>query len=51
VLAELETLPAPEIAEALGINVNTVYSRLRTARRAFEAAVGRYRALDAWRLR
>jgi RNA polymerase sigma-70 factor (ECF subfamily) len=38
VLAELEQMSAPEIAAALGINVNTVYSRLRAARRAFEAA-------------
>lgn len=37
VLAEIEQMTAPEIAEALGINLNTVYSRLRLARRAFEA--------------
>ena len=41
VLAELEQMSAPEIAEALGINVNTVYSRLRAARQAVEAAAGR----------
>jgi RNA polymerase sigma-70 factor (ECF subfamily) len=41
VLAELEQMSAPEIAETLGINVNTVYSRLRVARREFEAAVAR----------
>lgn len=40
VLAELEQMSAPEIAETLGIKVNTVYSRLRVARSAFEAAVG-----------
>lgn len=39
VLAELEQMSAPEIAAALGVNVNTVYSRLRAARRAFEAAL------------
>lgn len=44
VLAELEQLSAPEIAEAMGENVNTVYSRLRLARRDFEAAVARYQA-------
>ena len=38
VLAELEQMSAPEIAETLGINVNTVYSRLRAARRAFDSA-------------
>lgn len=32
VLAELEDLSAPEIAEALEIKLNTVYSRLRRAR-------------------
>jgi RNA polymerase sigma-70 factor (ECF subfamily) len=40
VLALLEEVPAPEVAEALGIPVNTVYSRVRTLRdglrRAFE---------------
>jgi RNA polymerase sigma-70 factor (ECF subfamily) len=41
VLAELEELSAPEIAETLGINVNTVYSRLRAARKAVEAAAAR----------
>jgi RNA polymerase sigma-70 factor (ECF subfamily) len=41
VLAELEQMSAPEIARALGINVNTVYSRLRAARRTFEEAAAR----------
>jgi RNA polymerase sigma-70 factor, ECF subfamily len=41
ILAEIEQMTAPEIAEALGINVNTVYSRLRSSRRAFEAALAR----------
>jgi RNA polymerase sigma-70 factor (ECF subfamily) len=36
VLAEWEEMSAPEIAEALGIGVNTVYSRLRLARAEFE---------------
>ena len=51
VLAELEQLTAPEIAEALGAKLNTVYSRLRLARRAFAEAAARYRAKDAWRFR
>ena len=38
VLAELDEMTAPEIAEALQVPLNTVYSRLRTARIAFEAA-------------
>lgn len=36
VLAELEQLTAPEIAKALQVNVNTVYWRLRRARKEFE---------------
>ncbi|MGZ6094640.1 MAG: RNA polymerase sigma factor [Polyangiales bacterium] len=43
VLAELESLSAPEIAEIVGIPMNTVYSRLRAARRAFSEAVARLR--------
>jgi RNA polymerase sigma-70 factor (ECF subfamily) len=43
ILAEIEQMTAPEMAEALGINVNTVYSRLRAARREFEAALARHR--------
>ncbi len=45
VLAELEQMCAPEIAETLGLNVNTVYSRLRAARSAFEAAVERKKGI------
>ena len=43
ILSELEEMTAPEIAEALAVNVNTVYSRLRAARNAFEAEVARQR--------
>lgn len=39
VLMELEQQSAPEVAEALGLNVNTTYSRLRLARSAFNEAV------------
>jgi len=46
VLADLEQMPAPEIAQALDIGVNTVYSRLRAARAAFEAALLRLRARE-----
>ena len=35
ILAELEQMPAPEISVALGVKLNTVYSRLRSARQAF----------------
>jgi RNA polymerase sigma-70 factor (ECF subfamily) len=44
VLAELEQMTVPEIATSIDVNVNTVYSRLRAARKAFEKAVKRYRA-------
>lgn len=44
VLAELEEMTAPEISAALGVNLNTVYSRLRAARRDFDAALARHRA-------
>ena len=39
VLCEVEGLPAPEVAAATGEKLNTVYSRLRLARRRFERAV------------
>jgi RNA polymerase sigma-70 factor (ECF subfamily) len=39
VLAELEQMSAPEISEALAVNLNTVYSRLRAARKAFDEAL------------
>lgn len=44
VLAELEQMTAPEIADALAVNLNTVYSRLRSARREFASALERHRA-------
>ncbi|MFO0555945.1 MAG: sigma-70 family RNA polymerase sigma factor [Polyangiaceae bacterium] len=39
VLAELEGLSAPEIAASLGLNVNTVYARIRAGRAAFDDAL------------
>jgi RNA polymerase sigma-70 factor (ECF subfamily) len=51
VLSELEQLTAQEIAESIGVNANTVYSRLRAARQDFERAVERSRLRDTWRLR
>lgn len=44
VMIELEQLSAPDVAEALGVPLNTVYSRLRKARSEFEAALARHRA-------
>ena len=51
VLAELEELSAPEIAEIIGVKLNTVYSRLRLAREAFARAAARFRAQDDRRTR
>ncbi len=45
VLAELEQMTAPEIAEVTGLVPRAVYSRLRAARTDFE------RAVSAWRRR
>ncbi len=42
VLAEIEELSVVEIAEVLGANVNTIYSRLRAARQEFEHALARF---------
>ena len=44
VLSELEELTVPEIAEILSANVNTIYTRLRTARRDFELVHARHTA-------
>ena len=51
VLAELEQMSSPEIALALGLNLNTVYARLRAARMDFNQFALRERARDTWRLR
>lgn len=44
VLARVEQMSAPEIASVLGVPLNTVYSRLRAARLAFEAEAARRQA-------
>lgn len=41
VLHEMDGFAMPDVALALGINVNTAYSRLRIGRAAFKAAVQR----------
>jgi RNA polymerase sigma-70 factor, ECF subfamily len=46
ILAEMEGMSAPEIAEATGTNVNTVYARLRAARQRMQRAVARIRARE-----
>jgi len=45
-LAELDQMTAPEISSALGIQLSTVYSRLRAARIEFEQALSRRRARE-----
>ena len=38
-LADIEGMKVPEIAEALGLNLNTAYSRLRATRELFQRAL------------
>lgn len=47
VLADLEQMTAPEIADATGAPLNTVYSRLRVARRELTDALRRYHLAGA----
>ena len=49
VLSVLEELSAPEVAEILGVKLNTVYSRLRLVRADFRAALDRTAAREAGR--
>ncbi len=44
VMAELEQMRGTEIAALTGLNLNTVYARLKSARTQFEQAVARHRA-------
>jgi RNA polymerase sigma factor (sigma-70 family) len=46
-LCEVEGMTAPEIAAALHVNLNTVYGRLRLARKRFEAMLAR-QPRDRW---
>jgi RNA polymerase sigma-70 factor (ECF subfamily) len=50
VLSEIEGLRGSEIAAELGLNLNTVYARLRSARLAFERTLVRHRARERRRL-
>lgn len=47
VLVELEERTVPEVAEVLGVNVNTVYSRLRAAREELKGAIWRMQLREA----
>jgi RNA polymerase sigma-70 factor (ECF subfamily) len=44
ILVDLEELSVPEAAEALGVNINTLYSRVRAARQDLSKALIRLRA-------
>ena len=46
VMAEIDQASGPDIAAALGVPLNTVYSRLRVARQRFAAAVRRVRLTE-----
>lgn len=51
ILSELEQFSVPEISEALGVNLNTVYARVRAARKELEQGLARLRAQQQWRQR
>lgn len=46
VMSQIEGMTAPEIAEATGTNLNTVYSRLSAAKRDFSKALERRQKQD-----
>jgi len=43
VLAMLEQMTIPEVAETIGVPLNTAYTRLRAVRQEFTQALGRFR--------
>jgi RNA polymerase sigma-70 factor (ECF subfamily) len=45
VLVDIEGLTAPEVAHALGLNLNTVYSRVRVGRQRFAEAIDERRCV------
>ena len=51
VLAELEGVPVPEIAQIMDANLRTTHSRLRLARKRFNAALQRHHAQESGRMR
>jgi len=51
VLVDVEQMQVPAAASVLGINVNTAYWRLRTARKRLARALGRMKAAEAGRAR
>jgi RNA polymerase sigma-70 factor (ECF subfamily) len=51
ILSELEQFTVPEVSQALGVNINTVYARVRAARKELEQGLARLRAQQQWRQR
>jgi RNA polymerase sigma-70 factor (ECF subfamily) len=49
VLLEIEGMSGKEIAEAVGVPENTVWSRVRAARGIFNAGLARLKAAHVWR--
>jgi RNA polymerase sigma-70 factor (ECF subfamily) len=49
ILYEIEQLSGVEIADLLGVNENTLRTRLLAARKVFNAGVARARASQMWR--
>ena len=50
VLVELEQVAPLELAQATGVNVNTIHARLRAARQHMEQGVARHLAREKWRV-
>ena len=48
ILCDIEQLSVVAVAEMLGVNENTLRTRLRAARQVFNAGVARHRAQRAW---
>jgi RNA polymerase sigma-70 factor (ECF subfamily) len=51
VLSQVEQMSAPEIAEITGVPLNTVYSRIRAAKLAFQAEISRLELVTRGRSR
>lgn len=49
ILVELEQRAPLEVAEATGLNVNTIHGRVRAARLQIEAGIARHHAREKWR--
>jgi RNA polymerase sigma-70 factor, ECF subfamily len=49
ILVDLEGMTVPEVAGLLGVNLNTVYSRLRAARQAMREGYAQYNGIERGR--